>query len=164
VVRICAGPCFTRPGIVICTRAKCPPSDYTVFPDDGFLFRSLIKEEHANWPLHQILIVGVEGAGDGTRTRSTSFQAVSDDYKSFLLSTGCRRRCSLFQPVLAGCYHGPPTRRAADERRGIHRRPKRRTPTLLPGRTRRSPRAKSSPKSTRTSSAARKPAVPGSTA
>jgi hypothetical protein len=45
------------------------------------------------------------GAGDGTRTRSTSFQAVSDDRKSFRLSTGCHRRCSLFQPVLAGCYH-----------------------------------------------------------
>jgi hypothetical protein len=45
------------------------------------------------------------GAGDGTRIRPTSFQVASDGHKSFRLITGCRDRCSLSQPVLAGCYH-----------------------------------------------------------
>jgi hypothetical protein len=44
-----------------------------------------------------------------------SFQAVSDDCRSFRLSTGCHRRCSLFQPVLAGCYHDVITDLLPDE-------------------------------------------------
>jgi hypothetical protein len=44
------------------------------------------------------------GAGDGTRTRSSTLQLVSVRLKSFVYNADCRRRHSLFQPVAAGVY------------------------------------------------------------
>jgi hypothetical protein len=44
------------------------------------------------------------GGRDRTRTRPISSQPVSGDCNSFHFITGCRPRCSLEQPVSAGCY------------------------------------------------------------
>jgi hypothetical protein len=49
-------------------------------------------------------VIERNGGDDGARTRLGSPQPVSGRCKSFHLNTGCGRRCSLSQPVLAGCY------------------------------------------------------------